>query len=411
LVATAALGGALALSGCAPTSTGGDSSSSGDAATSSEPESDIPFNALNISDFSAAQMQANNACKAGYDAAAIVLNEKGGILGHKVVWKYVDTAGNVTQATALASREIDTPPEGGGTWNYIQSGGTSDEQLAELPAATKAKIIGLGVQSAAPLADPTTFPYHFMIGVNYTDSAQVQTAWLKEQGFENIGFLYLNTAVGLDSKDIYEKAMDEAGLSYVSVQYPFGQTDVSPQLQRLRSDGVDVVLFGSQQGPTVGYVLDSRNKLGFDVPFLGDVTVSGTDTESLVGPEGIKGLSLVLQTIDAYKDPSTYTDAEKDFYAALEQTGVTVEVPIHVYAACYDELITVNIAAEQAGSLDPDALKEALENLTIPSPSPLVTSPDGFGWTADSHFPGNPEGFYTIVKAGPIENGLLTPAD
>jgi branched-chain amino acid transport system substrate-binding protein len=373
----------------------------------------VPFNALQVVDFSGPQAQADQACSAGYHAAADVLNASGGIMGHKVVFKDVDTAGNLTQATALVTQSLQAKPSGGGTWNYIQSGGTSDEQLAELPVVTRQKVIGLGVESSPKLGDPSNFPYHFTIGVSLAGAAKAQTAWLKEQGFKKVGFLYLNSAIDLASKPIYEQSMKDAGINFVSVQYPVGELDVTPQLQKLQNEGVDVVLWSSQQGPTVAYVLKSRTKLGFNVPFLGDDTVGGTDAYTLVGAANVTKAYEVVQSIDKYVAPEQQSPAYKAFLAAVtKQVNGKIQVPLHVYSSCYDALMIDDLAIKQANSMDPDKVKAALETLKIPDPSPLVTSPQGFNWSASApagHLPTDPDGFFSVGLIGPLQDGVIKP--
>ena len=51
----------------------------------------------------------------------------------------------------------------------------------------------------------------------------------------------------------------------------------------------------------------------------------------------------------------------------------------------------------------------ALENLKVPSNSPLLLAPTGFGWTATSHAPVNPPSEFITVAVGPLRAGQYYP--
>jgi len=369
-----------------------------------------PFNVLTVAAISGGLGPAVNACLNAYKAAAISLNAEGGILGHKLVFKQVDTGGNTTQAVTLVTQALQEKPEGGGTWNFIFSGASSDEQLAELPVTNKYKVIGMGLQSSVLLGNPSNFPYHFGVGVNLASEAKAIADYMVEKGYKKIGFFFQNNAVGQSTEKYIVAALKAANLDYVEVSYPATAIDVTPQLQQLQGKGVDSVIAAAQSGPWIGYVLKGRTKLGFNVPFVGDASFSGADAYKIAGAENLNGVTYAIPSVNFYKDPSETSAAFKSFVSNLKQVTDTYTVPLHQYSACWDQMFLMKIAAEQVNSLDPDKLKDALENLKIPSPSPLVTSPTGYGWTSSSpegHIPINPPGYWVIRPIGPIVDGQV----
>jgi hypothetical protein len=148
------------------------------------------------------------------------------------------------------------------------------------------------------------------------------------------------------------------------------------------------------------------------VPFIGDIAVSSSDVPTLGGSaEALKNVSMQSFAIDVsgpnwVKDPSF-----NNFLGTLKQVAVTIGQPLHAYALCYDGLHAYNIAAKQAGSIDPDKVKNALEHLKVPDGSPLVVWGRGFGWTPQSHVQVNTPDQFVITKPGPLREGQVIPGN
>jgi branched-chain amino acid transport system substrate-binding protein len=379
---------------------GGSTSSSGSA---------TPFNVLVVGSLSTGAGVANMAVVNGMQAAALAINAQGGILGHKIAFKIYDTGGNTTQAVTLVTQALQSQPEGGGTWNFIQSGASSDEQLAELPTVTKYKVPGIAVESSPLLGNPDNFPYHWILGVNINTMVKTIADYMKSQGFKKVGFFYQNNAVGEASDAAIGPALTADGITEVKVSYPATAVDVTPQMQQMQALKPDAVIATAQSGPWIGYVLKARTALGFNVPFVGDATFSGADAYGIAGADNVSGVKYYTWGVDVYEPPDKQSAAEKEFISDLKKVVVTYTVPLHQYGAGWDALYFMKIAAEKANSLDPDKIRAALDsNLKIPSPSPLVDGPNGWGWKPTSvtgHLSTPGPGAFLISDIGPLQDG------
>lgn len=392
-----ALAGTLLLAAC-----GG-----GNSGSSSSPTSSVPFNVLVVSNLSAGAGPANAAFVQGMEAAGDALNASGGILGHKIEFTTRDTGGDNTQSVTLVTQMLQSTPNGGGTWNFIQSGATSDEQLAELPTVTKYKVPGIAVESNPKLA---TFAYHWILGVNISTMIQTITSYLKSQGYQKVGFFYQNNAVGTASEAQVGPAFSAAGIQEVKVSYPATAVDVTPQMQQMQAQHPDAVLATAQSGPWIGYVLKAKTALNFSVPFVGDATFSGADAYTIAGASNVQGVKYYQWNVDLFVPPSQETPAVKKFRTYLAKITTTYTQPMHQYASGWDAINYMKIAADQAKSLDPDKIKAALDNLKIPNPSPLVTSPQGWGWTDTpdtGHLSHPATGAFVVCDIGPLSNGQI----
>ena len=397
------LGLALALAAC------GSTASANSKSTKSEP----PFNVLVVGDLSNGAGPANEGFVQGMQAAALYLNKSGGITNHNIQFSIHDTGGDPTTSVTLVTQELQSQPKNGGTWNFIESGASSDEQLSELPTVTKYKVPGIGVESSVQLGNPTVFPYHWILGVNIAASDQLIAKYLKAQGYQKIGFFYEDNAIGQSSEQSIGAALKSQGLSEVQVSYPATAIDVTPEMQQMQAQHPDAVVATAQSGPWIGYVLKARTELGFNVPFVGDASFSGADAYTIAGPSNLNGVKYYTWNIDIARPVSEQTAPEKTFFKYLNEiAGTSLQEPLHQYAAGWDSMMFMNLAAKQAGSLDPDKIKDALDHLKIPkTDSPLITSPTGWGWTptpVTGHLSKPGPGAFVVSPIGPLTDGQIT---
>jgi branched-chain amino acid transport system substrate-binding protein len=377
----------------------------GSSPSSSTASSGTPFNVLTVSGISGSTGSLVIPCINGFQAAALSLNKQGGIMGHKVVLKNIDTQGNATQAVSLLTQQVNS----GTTWNLAYPGGTSDEELAEMPTVNNSKILNMASASAAVLNDPTKFPYHFGTGTVVDDAAKLIADYVQKQNFKKPALFTEDNAFGQSEQAAIGKAFKAANISYAPATFSATAVDVAPVLLQLQSQGVDGVVW-SATGANIGYVLKSRLKVGYMVPFIDDLGAASGDNVALSGSaDAVKNVVEQQWSVNVAQDKSKQTAAFKDFSDSLHQVAVTINTALNQSAACWDELTMANLAANQAKSLDPDKLKTALENLKVPNPSPFVGYPAGYGYSKTNHFPHTAADTYTFVKAGPIVDGQIQP--
>ena len=365
------------------------------------PSSNTPFNVLVVGALTGATGALGAACVNGIQASALTLNGEGGILGHKVQIKTYDSGGNATQAVSILTQALNS----GTTWNYTYSGSSSDEQVAEGPSVNSAKIIGISNNGLLSLGDVKTYPYHFLNSSNADVVSKFVVDYAQKQNFKKLGLLTEDNAFGQQEHKSYGAALKAANIPYVDQVFSATAVDISPALLQMQAAGVDGVIWNAL-GTSIGYALKSRLKVGYMVPFIGDLGVSSGDVVTLAGSsDALKNVvmqnwSINVATADQGKSPQF-----KTFLDNLHSVAVTITQPLQQYGNCYDGLQAYNIAAKQANSLDPDKVRSALESLKLPSTSPLIVFPKGFGWTAQSHLMVNYPEQFTIVAPGALKDG------
>lgn len=334
--------------------------------------------------------------------AADELNAEGGVLGRQVELEFVDSQGDATMAVTAMQDRLSRGDAPDLVWASV----TSSEALAILPTLTEEKIITLGIQAAAAVAVPSDYPYFFSGSVDANLFPQYVAAEMQRQGFQRIAILTGSDAVGESVATAYNSILTEAGMDVVLETYGPEDIDMTAPLQRLQDSDPDVLIF-SGLGAAPGYILESRTKVGMTLPTYADQSLS-TDIGSLVDPSDLENVRLLTWRFNVVPDdPSpVYTNFLDAMRAEGEIKGVFI-----LNAWPHDVLRAAAIGIEQAGSTDPDAVRDALENLVWPADSPAVTF-DSYTWSSDSHFQGAATiDDYSAASLAPWDDGRYLPAN
>ena len=369
------------------------------------PTASSPFNALAVAGVSGPAGATVTACLNGIQAAALVINTEGGILGHRVKLTIYDDQGNTTQGVSLLSQALGSNT----SWQYVHSGGNADEALAMTPTLSRAKLVNMLSTYQAQLGDPAVAPYHFVTGGQTQVGVQVLVDYALKQGYKKIGLFTSDSAFGQQENADMQKALKAANASLVSLPFPASAIDLAPHLLQLQAQGVDAVLW-SATGAQIGYVLKSRSKIGWKLPFLGDTGVASGDVWTLAGgADNLQNVMYLTYPVTLFRTEAQQTPGFKRFMDALHSVAVTINQPLNLYAVCYDELQAMRAAAIGTNSLDADKMRAYLENSFKPPKDTLQFAPNGWGWTKATHLPAGSPDQFVITKAGRVVDGQIQP--
>ncbi len=394
-VALLAAGGVLsAVAGCGSSSSGS-SSSGGSGGGGGSAGSDF----IIVIDTGTSGPYAENgqAAVKGVKTAADVLNKSGGILGHHVKVEVLDNGGNPTTAASKLSQRL-----GSGTKpNLIEPGSISTEGVAEVPIATANKILSIGTPNDSSLNDPKKYPYEFLIAPNAALPATSVMNYVKSKGWSKLAMISSSDAYGASVAKATKDAADKAGITLYTATYNDTDLDVTAQLQQLKSHNPDA-LFMQSFGSPAGVVLQSRQTLQWNVPVIGDLT---TATTPLIWKDANSGSekNMVLQTNTVNEYSSNPAKSVTDYQNALRAYGDITSV-LTTSSYQYDSVMVVAQAAKQAGSIDTEAMKNALENLKQPSNPPWVTLKT-YVYSTTNHSPAADPSNWIYVKPTPLTEG------
>lgn len=336
---------------------------------------------------------------AGLEAAAAAINAAGGIDGREVQIVVGDDGADPTKAATLLQEQLDSTEI-----DLVVAGNTSNVGLALTPILSREEIISTGQQAA--INDPEAYPYHFSFVVPTKTQTQGMLEKVEAEGYEKVALLAANDANGTAITDTYRALFEDAGIDFVAESFAPTDVDMTAQLQRLQAEDPDVLIL-SGLGAVAGYELQSRTKLGWDIPTLGHTDMGTTDLAAVSTEADWTNVELL--TFHVMDTTSARTAGFDELRTALEDAGVTLDQSFSQYAVMWDLLWVAKHVWESVDSDDPADIKDAYESLDIraDADSPYTFVPV-IAYTADFHqLVIEPKDGITFIKPGPYVDGLI----
>ena len=295
----------------------------------------------------------------GTTLAVHELNEAGGILGKKIKYIAYDEQGDSTAATIAYERLVN-----------------EDGIIALIGDITTVPTIAVAQKAAEdniPMITPTgTGAAITEAGKNifracFTDPYQgeLMANYAKEKlGAETVAVLY-------DTGDDYSKGVADAfwdsaealGMTRTDKEgYQSGSTDFNAQLTKIKAGDPDVVMVPGYYGDGA-MILTQARELGITAKFLGSDGWDGLLVQVDVSNYSVLNDAFYC-TQYSLREPGEelqrVMEAYEDFYADSDPKGEY----LNMFAILgYEAMHIMAAAIEAAGSVDADAIVEALSNL------------------------------------------------
>lgn len=315
-------------------------------------------------DLSAVAIDGGNAIERGAQLAIDDINAAGGILGRQVQLVVKDHRGN----PARGKQNIETLASMNNLIAVI-GGVHTPVALSELALIHKHKMLYLGAWAAGTsIVDNGYSPnYVFRVSVRDAEAAQVLLADAKRRGFTKIALVLERTSWGRSNlKSITQEAARQQ-IDIVATQWVnWRQREFDKALKNIVSKGADAILavLNAPEGAlVVNTMLDSRTIL----PMISHWGIAGGNFVDSVGIERLNTLDIhILQTFN-FENQQDNAVAQHVFNAYrnkydMDATTRSIKAVVGL-AHAYDLVNMVALAAEQAQSLKPDHIRDALEQL------------------------------------------------
>ena len=393
-VMAAAAASALVLAGCSGGGTGGDS----DGNDSGEAIQAVVFGGLG-----AEGILHNNATTSVTAAKASVaaVNAEGGIDGRQIELTVIDDQADPTLAVTKLRELVnsDARPD------VVMNSGPSTVAEAITPVLSQEKIISFNIGPTEATGDPALSPYNFDLSPAAADYVGGIVAELGERGYSKVSVLHGSSAFGeLFGKLAGDMAKD-AGLTVTGNEgYDVAALDMTPQIEKLRAGNPEVVVLDAYGAP-LGYVLEGFEKLGWDVPIIGNTSVSGTGLIAAAPPEGVLGTDQVKNlTMQVFKS-TKYDEADERVNRAVTEMAAAGDIKSSLILAYnYDAMYLYKAAVESAGSFEADAVVEALLDPEVQKNSDTaMLSLRNF--TDKAHTPNSGPDQFMYIEPGELVNG------
>ncbi len=299
--------------------------------------------------------QAGTEMKNATEMAIDEINAAGGILGKQVELIFGDTEGLPERGTAVVERLITKDEVVGLTGEYHSGVG-----LTEMEVAHK---YGVPVVFAEPWADEVTasgYPEIFRIAPSIEFYSSIATNYIAEVGWKKIVFIVEDTDYGRLQAEEWKNQLADMGITDVQVFFADIKTeDYTPILQRIQQDPPDM-LAGVVTGIGNSRLLRQACDLGL-APTAQTAYYASVDAQY---PEYWENVGECGQyTFFTYVGlpESLWNEKTPAFMQSYEERYG--QQPGGSAMAAYDATYLLLQGIEQAGSTDPQAIIQALENI------------------------------------------------
>lgn len=284
--------------------------------------------------------------KNGVEAAAEAINAQGGILGEKIVVKFLDDAGEPKQGVSVANQVVAdgikfvVGPMLSGTSMPVSDVFAENGILMVTPTATTPALTNRGLWNVFRTTGRDD--QQADVAANYT------LANLKDK---KIAIVHDKGPYGKGLADRFKEAINKGGITevlYDSVTP--GEKDFSALVTRLKSENVDVIYFGGYHAEG-GLIIRQVRDQGLKSTMIGGEGLSNTEFWAIAG-ESAAG-TLFTNAADATKNPAAASVIE-----ALKAKNIPAEAfTLNSYAA----MQVIKAGIEKAGKADPQTVATTLQ--------------------------------------------------
>jgi ABC-type branched-subunit amino acid transport system substrate-binding protein len=309
------------------------------------------------------------AAAAGCYPAAQVVNQSGGVLGHKIQCIPVDTRGDPTDAIPAVEKLLAT------TSGLVGVAGPESGTAASLvPILTKAHIPMIS-QNGISLFDRNTDPYFWR---NYPadDVGGVALAyWAHHIGYSRGAMLFDNSVAAQGSvPGLLRTYQRLGGKVVVNLSVPPDSTSYGSEIHRLIQAHPQVI-FTESDPQTAATAFGNMSTFGAQIPIFG--------TNATVIPQWLKAVAKVLgnaKMATYYRGVEPYAPnfpGTRYFSQALLADGKQVPDPSQwlgqeYSTAPFDGLIISSLAMTEAHSTNPVVFNRDILSVTAPGPGKTV---------------------------------------
>ena len=336
-------------------------------------------------------------------AEAGIINQRGGILGHKVQVIAVDTASDPQKAISATQQLVSSH-----TLNMFEP----DVIYGATQLPLTKNLLSINLCAAADCGSGTKYPLSFTL--NPPAGAQVPPliAYAKKHGLRKIGILATNDAQGTFFASQTATDAKAAGLTVASNQsFSPTATDVSAEVQSLKGSGVQAVLTWAA-GATITTVMKGMQSDGFKVPVLGTPTVFTGPVNQLVPAPVQHQLTCLCYSVgirSGAQPPAQLTP----LISRVKPYGSIASMMVAGIAA--DTLSLADYGYTKAGTLDARKAAAAIQNAgsdaSFPKTDFWAYRSGAPHYTAADHYPASgplAKGFYGVAKVSPLVDGLYS---
>jgi len=317
-------------------------------------------------DMSSASAESGEAIRRGMVVALEEINAAGGVLGKPLQLKVRDHRGNPARGIDnidAFSAEDDIIAVMGGLHTPVT--------MAELPSVHRNNLIYLVPWAAGTkIIDNGYVPNNvFRVSVRDEYAGRFLAQEAQGRGFKTVGLLLEQTGWGRSNETAFQKVAREINLKISGVQwFSWGVKDLRMQIEALRSSGAEVILLvaNAREGAVAASAVASMTEQQ-RLPIISHWGITGGKFAEMLGGD-IESIDLTFLQTYSFLRPTRPERANAfltRYYTLFPQDRPKPQdilSPVGT-AHAYDLTHMLARAVAQAGSVEPNELRHALENL------------------------------------------------
>ena len=362
-----------------------------------------PFQVLAVLPLSGAYASIGDFALQALQAGATVVNDSGGVLGHRMQIVYKDDTGTATTAVSLVQQAL----AGGTAYGELIPGCLTPEGLALAPLLASHQVLQMSTAATDALNAPSTYPDWYMAASGFAQYESALVAELKTKHLTRFAVVDAATSSGQAAAGALQRAAKAQGLAVTDTEYvPAGAASAIPQVQAAQASRPQALVIAANT-PETGPILQARQNLGWQAPVYVDAAASAADLSSAVSsPAALSGV--VEQTLPflVKGNPATKTPVYEQFLKLIYKLSSDPPTSMYEATSSWDEVMVARAAAIKAKSVNPAAVAKAVTRLTYAS-----DIPDWIGatqaYTSGSHEPVLASNAFIYVPAAPLVKGLV----
>ncbi|CAN5918570.1 ABC transporter substrate-binding protein [soil metagenome] len=211
--------------------------------------------------------------------AVDVINAAGGVNGRKIELIVRDTQSDPTKAVNAVA-ELTQRQKVALIWGPVNSG----EALAATPLIARDKVPMMHPCWVDQLIDVKKYPMAFRNApTNQQIGGAANRYVLDVLKLKKVAVVSDTTGYGTASVEAYVPMLKAKGADVVySGHVDAANPDLNPELLRMRNAGAEVIMPWSVNAGFLSRILNTRGKMGWDVPVVGQTTLGSGQTKALL---------------------------------------------------------------------------------------------------------------------------------
>jgi branched-chain amino acid transport system substrate-binding protein len=352
--------------------------------------------------------QSGKAGVIGIQAAIDDINAAGGVLGKKLILVVRDDQSQPPKSIQNMSDLIDNEKVAA-----VFGPTNSGNALAWKHIPNQKKIVSMGmIGSGTDITKPMSAGAdNYMFRISMVDREQVAglVAYAAKAGAKKIGLMGETTGYGQGGlKDLEEIAKLHGITPLATEKFGVADTDMTSQLNKMKSAGVETIMVWAQGTPT-GQLVRSMEKINYFPAMLSSWAADNVTYFDAAG-KTLAGKPVFMRTL---VNPSTPAQ-QKLYDRTVSRLAAPSAFPFVIHG--YDATLLIAAAIRQAGGTDGAKMREALENLNAPVAGVKKTYDKPFSKTQHEALTAGDLAFvkWSDDKLVPVADEVtkaLTPAD